>query len=256
MNTDKFLSPPILYSKQKKDKNNSLKYFPIKTNKNKKEEPIDIRDDSEEDSFNSSFSLNAPALSNNNNNLSIKKENTEFQKSMKNLKETFENLMKNNLNNIKSEIFEDKIFRKNMEHNKNFQTLFNVHDIMKNVFVNKLPKKIVVIDCAENKLIDNFLIKVKKHFKKNKLSIKECNNYLFVIGYKMKINKYDSIFKEIIIKKKTKTYKGDFLIHNNENEDECFLMETDDKNETKYASFLDIRYALTYIYQNIAFYSV
>jgi len=156
-----------------------------------------------------------------------------FDESLTRMKNSFHKLFSRKSNQMINEdnIFEKEKFRNNLKDNNNMKLIFEYHDIIKELYENKIETKIVEKICDINRIIDNYMNIIRKLGEKRKIVVKDYRNYIFVIGVEMMINKKDKQAKEFIVKKKTETYKGNYKV--NSQEDECYIIEINSRKRIK-----------------------
>ena len=109
--------------------------------------------------------------------------------------------------------------------------IFEYHDLIKEIYENNIETKIIEKVCDINKIIDNYINKIKKLGKKRNIVVKDYKNYIFVIGVEMMVNKKDKQAKEFIVKKQTETFKGNYKIYSED--DDCYIMEVNNQKKIK-----------------------
>ena len=156
-----------------------------------------------------------------------------FDESLTRMKNSFHKLFSRKSKQMINEdnIFEKEKFRNNLKDNNNMKLIFEYHDIIKELYENKIETKIVEKICDINRIIDNYMNIIRKLGEKRKIVVKDYRNYIFVIGAEMMINKKDKQAKEFIVKKKTETYKGNYKV--NSQEDECYIIEINSRKRIK-----------------------
>ena len=176
-----------------------------------------------------------------------------FDQSLTRMKNTFKKLFSGKsiqmINN--DNIFEKEKFRNNLKDNKNMNLIFEYHDIIKELYENKIETKIVEKICDINRIIDNYMNIIRKLGEKRKIVVKDYNNYIFVIGAEMMINKRDKQAKEFIVKKKTETFKGNYKV--NSQEDDCYIIEINSLKRIKqtYVNVSSVTIALAMLIQKM-----
>ena len=176
-----------------------------------------------------------------------------FDQSLTRMKNNFNKLFsgKSNQKINEDNIFQKEKFRKNLKDNNSMKLIFEYHDIIKELYENKIETKIVEKICDINRIIDNYMIIIRKLGEKRKIVVKDYKNYIFVIGVEMMINKKDKQAKEFIVKKKTETYKGNYKI--NSQEDDCYIIEINSLKRIKqtYVNVSSITIALAMLIQKM-----
>lgn len=173
-----------------------------------------------------------------------------FEESMARLKKNYNSLFATS-NSECPNVFENEQFRKHFTNNKNMKLIFDYHDIIKELYENKIETKIIEKACDINKIIDNYINKMRKLGKKRNIVIKDYKNYLYVIGVEMMVNKKDKLAKEFIVKKITETYKGNYKIDTQD--DDCYFIEVNNTNKTKqiYKTISNVTISLTMLLQSM-----
>ena len=176
-----------------------------------------------------------------------------FNESVERLKKNFNKLFTKNIESENDNVFENEEFRNNLNliNNKNMKLIFNFHDVIKELYENKIETKIIEKPCELNKIIDNYINKMRKLGIKRNIVIKDYKNYLYIIGVEMMINKKDKQAKEFIVKKITETYKGNCKV--NTKDDDCYFIEINNQNKTKqiYKTISNVTISLTMLLQNM-----
>ena len=129
-----------------------------------------------------------------------------FDQSLARMKNNFNKLFsaKNNQMINEDNIFEKEKFRNNLKDNNNMKLIFEYHDIIKELYENKIETKIVEKTCDINRIIDNYMNIIRRLGEKRKIVVKDYKNFIFVVGAEMMINKKDKQGKEFIVKKKNR----------------------------------------------------
>jgi len=181
--------------------------------------------------------------------------NMTFEECLGRVKNNLRKVFSKNVEN-KENIFENVKFREKTKNNKNIKLIFQYHDIIKELYDNKIETKIVVKKCEINKLIDQFISNIKKLGIKRHIVVKDYKNYIFIIGFEMMINIKDKQAKEFIIKKQTETYKGNHLVKTQD--DNCYIMEINNQKNTKqiYNTINSVSISLFMLFQNMNKYAV
>jgi hypothetical protein len=176
-----------------------------------------------------------------------------FDQSLTRMKNNFNKLFsgKNNQMINEDNIFQKEKFRNNLKDNNSMKLIFEYHDIIKELYENKIETKIVEKICDINRIIDNYMNIIRKLGEKRKIVVKDYKNYIFVIGVEMMINKKDKQAKEFIVKKKTETYKGNYKIITQE--DDCYIIEINSLKRIKqtYVNVNSITIALAMLIQKM-----
>jgi len=174
-----------------------------------------------------------------------------FDQSLARMKNNFNKLFsaKNNQMINEDNIFEKEKFRNNLKDNNNMKLIFEYHDIIKELYENKIETKIVEKTCDINRIIDNYMNIIRKLGEKRKIVVKDYKNFIFVVGAEMMINKKDKQGKEFIVKKKTETYKGNYKV--NSQDDDCYIVEINSSKRIKqtYVNVSSVTIALAMLIQ-------
>ena len=174
-----------------------------------------------------------------------------FEESLVKLKDNFTKLFITRFNNdSKINIWNNESFHNTFINNNNMQLIFKFEDIMKEIYEKQLETKIVEKNCDVNRIIDIYIIKIKKLSHKRRIVIKDYNNLIYVIGAELYVNKIDTQAKEFIIKKCTQTFKGNNKLITDE--DECYITEINNqkKFEQTFCNLDEVITALTLLVQN------
>ena len=176
-----------------------------------------------------------------------------FDQSLARMKNNFNKLFsaKNNQMINEDNIFEKEKFRNNLKDNNNMKLIFEYHDIIKELYKNKIETKIVEKTCDINRIIDNYMNIIRKLGEKRKIVVKDYKNFIFVVGAEMMINKKDKQGKEFIVKKKTETYKGNYKVHSQD--DDCYIVEINSSKRIKqtYVNVSSVTIALAMLIQKL-----
>jgi len=176
-----------------------------------------------------------------------------FDQSLARMKNNFNKLFsaKNNQMINEDNIFEKEKFRNNLKDNNNMKLIFEYHDIIKELYENKIETKIVEKTCDINRIIDNYMNIIRKLGEKRKIVVKDYKNFIFVVGAEMMINKKDKQGKEFIVKKKTETYKGNYKV--NSQDDDCYIVEINSSKRIKqtYVNVSSVTIALAMLIQKL-----
>ena len=176
-----------------------------------------------------------------------------FDQSLARMKNNFNKLFsaKNNQMINEDNIFEKEKFRNNLKDNNNMKLIFEYHDIIKELYENKIETKIVEKTCDINRIIDNYMNIIRKLGEKRKIVVKDYKNFIFVVGAEMMINKKDKQGKEFIVKKKTETYKGNYKVHSQD--DDCYIVEINSSKRIKqtYVNVSSVTIALAMLIQKL-----
>ena len=188
-----------------------------------------------------------------NGNLKKNENKITFDQSLARMKNNFNKLFSSKNNQMINEdnIFQKEKFRNKFKDNNNMKLIFEYHDIIKELYENKIETKIVAKICDINRIIDNYIIIIRKLGEKRKIVVKDYKNYIFVIGVEMMINKKDKQAKEFIVKKKTETYKGNYKI--NSQDDDCYIIEINSLKRIKqtYVNVSSVTIALAMLIQKM-----
>lgn len=176
-----------------------------------------------------------------------------FDQSLARMKNNFNKLFsaKNNQMINEDNIFEKEKFRNNLKDNNNMKLIFEYHDIIKELYENKIETKIVEKTCDINRIIDNYMNIIRRLGEKRKIVVKDYKNFIFVVGAEMMINKKDKQGKEFIVKKKTETYKGNYKV--NSQDDDCYIVEINSSKRIKqtYVNVSSVTIALAMLIQKL-----
>lgn len=176
-----------------------------------------------------------------------------FDQSLARMKNNFNKLFsaKNNQMINEDNIFEKEKFRNNLKDNNSMKLIFEYHDIIKELYENKIETKIVEKTCDINRIIDNYMNIIRKLGEKRKIVVKDYKNFIFVVGAEMMINKKDKQGKEFIVKKKTETYKGNYKV--NSQDDDCYIVEINSSKRIKqtYVNVSSVTIALAMLIQKL-----